>query len=335
MNTTARRGTPTDTEAAWLVRCASVAASAAPPDPVSGDFAWLVWSWCRRAAGKLSERQQLALDALPAGITSLRRDIWVSRYLEVAARGEAGDDLSGGPRTAWLSRQRRRAMAGCLPAGRAELLSRLPGFAWTPGERRWESAFARVRDFVDTFGHIPARGDDEALAGWLATQRFELRSGRLSARRAQLLDTLPGWAQSLAGPRSPISWPQQLEALRDFVSAHRHYPRTGAADALECALAAWVCDQRDNHRRGDLSAARADALAAIPGWRWTAREADFDARAVALSVELGGRPIDTGHRFYSWVVSQRRRHRDGRLSEDQAAMLRALNLLDERLQASA
>lgn len=309
----------------------SGALSVVAPDPSTASYARLVWLWHRHTVGHLSDDQRDELDAASDVVRALRKDSWVQRFLECAARDAAGSSLGGGRRSEWLSRQRRAAVAGSLPAGRAELLHRLRGFTWTPGDDRWISTFRRVREYADQSGRIPARGDDEVLAGWLAAQRFALRSGRLSIYRAGALESLPGWAESLSGQRLRSTWDQDLAALRAFVDDRGRYPHSDTPDRGEAALASWVYSQRELYRRGDMSGDRVQTLAQIPGWRWAAREADFDARANELDRELAGGPITRDHRLYSWVVSQRRRHRDGRLSAEQADTLRALNLLEDCL----
>jgi len=319
---------------AWLNRAAAFSRNGDVPEPDTDDYAWLVWAVWQQRVGLLSLPQRVALAGLPEAVRAVGYTPWALRYAECADRDLAGLALGGGKRTAWLTAQRRAHARGSLPAGRVALLERLDGFSWTPGADRWDSAFALVRDFAERTGSIPVRGDDAALSGWLAAQRFALRAGRLDAGRIAALESLPGWSASLSNTRTRGVWDRRCSALRSFVTETGRYPHTGSADTREAALARWVSTQRELYRRGDLGSYRIDALAGLPGWRWGAREADFDARSRQLCQELGGEPIGTDHRLYGWVVSQRRRHRDGRLSDEQAAMLRSLNLLGDDLAAT-
>lgn len=315
----------------WQKHAAALARADRAPDPATEDYTWLVWALRQRRSGRLSPLERIALDIHPEPVRDLHRQVWVHRFMECAIRDAEGMALGGGQRTAWLTAQRRARARGSLPAGRSALLERLDGFTWTPGADRWDSTMVRVADFALRNGRIPARGDDPELSGWLATQRFALRAGRLDADRIAALESIPGWLESLSSTRSQLVWEQRLDALRSFQSRHGRYPRADASNRREASVARWVSTQREMHRRGDLSRHRATALCAIPGWRWTAREADFDARASQLARELDGAPIDTGHRLYSWVVAQRRRYREGRLSPDQIDVLRSLNLLQDSL----
>jgi hypothetical protein len=304
----------------------------AAPDPATDEYTRLVWLWHRHACGALARRWRQELEALPEPVQALRDDPWVRRYLECARRDAAGLELGGAGRTAWLSRQRRARESGSLPSGRVALLHRLRGFTWTPDADQWEAAFNQVRRFVGVHGRLPSRGDDAMLSGWLAAQRFALRRGQLSPRRVEVLEALPGWSGSMSCSRSHTVWERHLATTRTFLDMHGRYPSSAADSAAENAAGRWVDAQRTHYRRGDLSSQRTEALSALPGWRWSAREADFDARVDQLCAELSGSAIATDHPLYGWVVAQRRRHRDGRLPAEQVAVLHSMNLLDESLQ---
>lgn len=315
----------------WPQLVMALAITGEVPGPGRDEYVWLVWMWHLQRCEKLSDHLSRELDLLPVPVRALREDTWVRRYLECAARDFTGKPLSGGTRTAWLTRQRRRRESGALPRGQVLLLSTLNGFSWTPDADQWESMFDRVRRYVATHGRVPSRADDADLAGWLATQRFSMRQGRLSARRAEVLEALPGFAASMSCERADSVWDGRLAELRQFVSSNGRYPRAGAAGA-ERRLYDWIGAQRDHFRRADLGAHRIEALEAQPGWRWSAHEADFDDRTARLDRDPDVQHIAPDHSLYRWIIAARRRHRDGRLSPDQAAALDSMNLLDERLQ---
>lgn len=315
----------------WPQIAMALACAGEVPGPGRDEYVWLVWMWHLQRCEKLSDHLSHELDLLAAPVRALREDPWVRRYLGCAARDFVGQPLSGGTRTAWLSRQRRRREAGALPRGQVLLLSTLKGFSWTPDADQWESMFDRVRRYVHGHGRVPSRADEADLAGWLATQRFSMRQGRLSARRVEVLEALPGFAASMRCERADSVWDGRLAELRQFVSAHGRYPRAGAGGA-ERRLYAWIGVQRDHFRRADMGAHRVEALEAMLGWRWSAREADFDDRTARLDVDPDSQHISPDHPMYRWVIATRRRHRDGRLSPEQVGELDSRNLLDERLQ---
>lgn len=303
------------------------------PDPTEVEYTRLLQLWQQQSRGGLPPKCSSLLNELPHAVRALRQDPWVQRYLECAELDRTGVGFGGGARGVWISKQRRARASGALPAGQEMLLNQLPGFSWTPEADRWEATFDQVRRFTQTHGRVPSRADDPGLSGWLAAQRLAMRRGRLSARRVEVLQELAGWTHSLSCGRAGSEWDRTVSQARRFVSTHDRYPDPRACGP-EGALARWIETQRGHHRRGDLSRRRAAALAALPNWRWSAREAEFDARVGEIGVVLACGPIGTDHRLYSWIAAQRRRHRDGQLSAEQSAQLDSLNLLNERLPQS-
>lgn len=302
--------------------------SAALPD--SGDtFLQLVSALAESRSERLTAEQLRRLASLREPLRPLPADPWMRRYLECAERSFAGRPLSGGGRSAWLSAQRRAHAQGELAAGRVMLLECLNGFTWTPDADRWNAAIAQVRAFTVEHGRIPARGDDLALAAWLASQRLALRLGKLDADRTAALDDLPGWAESLAVERTRELWEARLAELRAFLERGGGcYPDPDSTVDAEVELARWVSRQRKCYGRSDLSGRRTDVLQDLPNWQWSARDASFDRRICTLRRELRGSAIPTSHRLYSWVAAQRSRHRDGRLTVEQVAALESLGLLN-------
>jgi len=321
----------------WCGRLDALAAADGPPAPITDDYTWLVWAFAQERAGQLSPEQAARLTVLPDQLRALPDDPWVRRYLECAARSFDARPLSGGPRARWLSAQRGLHARGELPAGRAALLERLEGFTWnSPDDERWWAVCAAVTSFAAEHGRIPTHGDDPALARWLSGQRRRLRMGRLDPERSGALSGLPGWTESLAVRRTRENWEARLDELRRFLAdGDGCYPDPKAADPAEADLGKWLDWQRQCRSRSDLSAARAATLESLPKWRWLARDVEFDWRICELRHELAGAPIPADHRLYNWVLIQRRRHREGRLTAEQVSDLEALGLLGRAVYRSA
>lgn len=328
---------PADTHGQlWVQRVAELCAGGTDLPLDDDTYVWLVWAHVQRRAGHLSPAQREALAKLGAPLRELAEGPWERRFRQIALRDIAGLTLTGQWRTQWLTRQRRAHAAGELEPGRVQLMNRLRGFDWSPGDMQWLTTFAKVKHFADTHGRMPSRSDDVRMSNWLATQRFALRSDRLRYDRAQALSTLPGWTGAMSSTRARQSWERRCEQLRLFVERTRRYPRTDSGDPAEVALARWVTAQREQVRRDGLAPYRIAALSSLPGWRWAARDAAWDERYAQLRTELArGVPIGPDHSLYTWVVAQRRRHRDGRLRPEQARALHELHLLGPRLAPAA
>jgi superfamily II DNA or RNA helicase len=98
-------------------------------------------------------------------------------------------------------------------------------------------------------------------------------------------------------------------------------------------LGQWVASQRSSHNRGELSDARAEQLADLPGWTWhTHRDAWEDGydrlrRFVAREgyADVPKRFVaEDGSRLDLWVLHQRADYRSGKLSGDRARRLEEL-----------
>ncbi|SIL99909.1 putative helicase [Mycobacteroides abscessus subsp. abscessus] len=324
-----------NTQSPWTRHIDALARMSCAPGPDTEIYAWLVWAWCQEDRGLLTPAQCADLDTLPASVRRLRESPWVRRFLEVAARDRAGLSLAGEQRTPWLTYQRRLQARRLLPASRAALLERLDSFDWKPGDQRWWSTFEEVSRFATQHGRLPTRRDNEQLSNWVAVQRFLLRSDRLRYDRAKALAGLPGWMQALAQTRSRSPWERRCEQLRVFIQAQGRYPLLDSLDPGEAELARWVITQREQYRRDGLSSYRIKMLSALPFWRWGAREQAWDTRFRELVSDVRRGRFGPAHPDYGWVIAQRRQHRVGRLSDEQAKLLRSLNLLGSRLSAAA
>src|SRR5262249_52032741 len=105
----------------------------------------------------------------------------------------------------WVANHRYRRAA--LTPGQIARLEAVPGWSWDPFEARWQASYLELAQYAAPVGHtsVPAsyattgRGESTArpsLGRWVAQQRSDYAHGKLSARRQQLLEALPGWTWS-------------------------------------------------------------------------------------------------------------------------------------------
>jgi hypothetical protein len=106
------------------------------------------------------------------------------------------------------------------------------------------------------------------LGKWVNNQRQARRKGRLSTEQQDRLDALPGWTWNWR----EANWEEGFTHLEGFVTeeGHARVPQSQVADD-GYRLGAWVNNQRQARRNGELSTARADRLGAVDGWMWDAR----------------------------------------------------------------
>jgi hypothetical protein len=120
--------------------------------------------------------------------------------------------------------------------------------------------------------------DGYHLGQWVNVQRLFRGAGRLSDERAARLALLPGWDW-----HSPdTAWEQNYSALERFVAreGHARLPSGHVEDGYR--LGQWVVVQRSFRKQGRLPDERGARLAALPGWAWNAKNADWD-RATSFS----------------------------------------------------
>jgi hypothetical protein len=145
--------------------------------------------------------------------------------------------------------------------------------------------------------------------------------------------------RAVAPPRAgfhdgEVQWLGLATALRAFVDAHGRLPGSGdAAGHEERRLARWVKSQREAEHAGRLLARRAAWLDEwLPGWR-SPRTQTWHTAAVAVGLHLarfGEYPSASAadpetRRLGTWLRTQRRARRAGRLAADREEWL-ALNL---------
>jgi len=168
--------------------------------------------------------------------------------------------------------QRSSYKSGRLDAPLIRRLEELRGWTWEILEAEWEEGFQRLAEYVGREGHarVPAKHTEAGfgLGTWVANLRQRYNAGRLSASKAERLETLPGWTWDVLATR----WQENLETLVRFVDreGHARVPAKHREGGLR--LGQWVAIQRENYRKGKLSYDRANLLAQLPGWVWDARE---------------------------------------------------------------
>ena len=198
-----------------------------------------------------------------------------------------------------------------------------------------------LQQFVDREGHarVPQnhlesfKDEDLNVGGWVGGRRKEWRKGRLSPERAAALEAVPGWEWDAY----EAGYQQMLEALQQFVDREGHalVPRSHLEPFKneDLNLGSWVSNGRTSWRKGRLSPERAAALEAVPGWGWSAYEADHQRMLKALQQFIdreGHARVPASHlepckdkhlSLGRWVSKRRGAWQNGKLSPKRAAAL--------------
>ena len=130
------------------------------------------------------------------------------------------------------------------------------------------------------------------------------------------------------------AWEEGFARLQAYTAEHQTaLVPVGHLDHDDFPLGRWVVNQRQNYKRGRLSADRQARLAHQPGWAWDVNSSEWEenfTRLFAYAVEHGHARVPDKHvtadgfRLGGWVSGQRRARKRGKLSAEREARLAGL-----------
>lgn len=168
-----------------------------------------------------------------------------------------------------------------------------------------------------------ATGNDRSedrLARWVAKKRWEERTGRLDARRSQVLDNIdPSWR---ATTHSEQGFARELsDCVRWVEERHGRLPSHKSADPVERLHGVWLNGRRYDRKVGRLARDREHALdRELPTWRMTeGSDLWFESKLRMCAEQL--RRAATPSEHSGWLANRRRELREGRLRADRRAAL--------------
>lgn len=198
---------------------------------------------------------------------------------------------------------------------------------------RWWEGYGVAEQWYAEHGHLrvpegaaplPGRAHSgqgrQSLLGWLTLQRQEYRRGILSRERRELLEAIG------------IVWDPREEAWEaNYALAAEHSREHGGVldPHREDALARWVYQQRQLHRKGALDAGRIARLDRI-GMVWDPREEQRRRRYRELArfrAEHGHLRPPHDHPVAQVLMYERREYRLGKTSAEHARALEALGVV--------
>lgn len=241
-------------------------------------------SWAMRQRtvfhrGRLKTDRVQRLEAVTGWSWRPMEDAWEAGFVALAAHAEATGSaatrrdlvIDSYPVGAWVGEQRARHREGGLPKDRLQRLQELPGWVWNRHADSWERHFAALLAFVAREGHarVPTGHVEDGLplAAWVIRHRQDHKAGKVPVDRRQRLEALPGWTWDVLAAR----WEEHFAALEVFAGREGHARVPSEYFEGMAKLGRWVIVQRQQRRKGELSADRVQRLEAVPGWLWDAR----------------------------------------------------------------
>jgi hypothetical protein len=238
-----------------------------------------------------------------------------------------------------VTRRRANYHQGTLSPTRIAALEALAGWVWTRTEDPWPPGLTALRTYTTTHGTAAVPADTlhrrYPLGAWVSARRAQYQRGTLPPEQITTLQALPGWVWDVKASR----WDQGLRLLTAY--AHRagapnpdsFYIETTEDTEGNFTLGAWAMGRRKEYRRGVLSPTRIAALEAIPGWEWNPYDAAWHRMFTHLKqaahhhgtvAHITQTAVIDGVHIGHWVMAQRTRHRQDRLTPDRVSALQAL-----------
>jgi hypothetical protein len=304
--------------------------------------AWINSQRNNYSNGTLDPDRMRRLQELPGWTWGSRTEQWEEgfrRLLDYVARhGDARVPISytvdGYRLGAWVNSQRDRHGKGNLDERRRSRLQELPGWVWSPLDAQWDEGFKRLLVYVEAHGdaRVPQsfKADGYDLGNWVSIQRGRYAEGTLNPDRRQRLEELPAWTWNATDYNG--AWEEGLRRLQKYIehAGDSLVPQSYVVDGHK--LGSWTTVQRHKHAKGTLDGEREHRLAALPGWFWDARAAEWEkgfrrlheyVRRHSDALVPQNHTID-GYKLGKWVNTQRVFRSKGRLDPERERRLEAL-----------
>ena len=179
----------------------------------------------------------------------------------------------------WVNAQRMEYKAlqqgepSAMTPERIAALDAVPRWAWDAQDWQWQQQLEELRQYVVQHGRLPSTHATGQLGRWVTWQRTKykaLQQGKprvMTPERIAALEAVPGWVWDA----QEAHWQEMYQrVLRQVVQGGR-LPKRGDRDAYH-----WFARQRQAYgafqlgrsvRGYRMTAARAAALEALPGWK--------------------------------------------------------------------
>ncbi len=229
----------------------------------------------------------------------------------------------------WVARQRLWRCHTRLTEEQKERLSDI-GFAWTRRATSWHLMFSQLAEWIEARrrnGDAKEIEPSAELRRWMLTQRQRQRSRRLTPDREQRLNGIGfDWQPNVT------QWDQTFELLTAFQATNGHcrVPHHWEGDPQ---LGGWVSFQRQRYRAGKLTPDQIRKLEAL-GFEWRISTVWLNQWGEGLNA-LKAFKAEHGHtrvpvrwkgnlRLASWVATQRKDKKRGRLPAEREAALASI-----------
>ena len=230
---------------------------------------------------------------------------------------------------------RDRYQDGSLTGEKIEALERI-GMQWSSiFSRRWAACYELAKKYREEHGNLVVpktyvTEDGTRLGIWICGQRDAYAKGRLTEAQIKSLEEL-----GMSWDRSESKWEQGYNACLKYVREHGDVNTITESYQFEgFRLGQWLRTQRTRYGDGKLSKERTERLEAL-GLRWSLQEALWEGgfgHALQFARDNGSLKVPTGYecedgfKLKTWLNNQAARHKNGKMSREQAERLERIGM---------
>ncbi len=296
-------------------------------------------------SGTLTEERRQKLESIGIQWESVQARSWMQYYALAKKYYEEHGDLNvnvnymtpdGVKLGVWISGQRQNRKKGQhITDEQVRLLNEI-GMSWERSASKWDAAYEYAKAYFDEHGalDVPAEyktDDGFALGNWIVSQRKKYASGKLKLTQIKRLESI-----GMLWDVSDEQW------RRGYEHAKKYFDKNGNLDAgarYVCEdgykLGVWLANQRTKYRTDSLTDEQRELLDKL-GMRWQVLRDRWQigyehAKAYFKLYEDLNVPskyvCDDGYALHSWISSQRRAYKDGKLSEERIRLLRQIGMV--------
>lgn len=242
----------------------------------------------------------------------------------------------------WLNEQKHIAMGKRkkkhIPEQTEKLRSIGFQFEMDRSDKAWMSHFEQAKQYYEEHGNLTVSGSYEIdgfkLNQWLLMQRKMRKQGKLSEERIKLLDTIGMRWNAVKDQIIINAYEVGISHLADYI---QKYHTTEISNAFICEdgykLGIWIANCRTKYRAGKMPEEYRErikklgvTLEKIDPWETHFEELKQFIESHKTTRIPKSYITESGLKLNGWLADQRKRYKQGKLSEERAERLRSIGI---------
>ena len=298
---------------------------------------WIVSQRIAYKNGNLSKSRILRLEQIGMDWQTANERQWESSFNKAKAVYDKYGNLDNVTNeiNRWLYSQRKQYKQGILSKDRYDRLSEI-GMIWIL-EDKWPERYNEAKAYYEAHGNLDIPADyisdsGSNLGRWYRRVRRDYIDGTLSEERKQMLENIGMDAVSV----KIRTWMNYYSLAKSYYEEHgnlRVHVKYETDDGIK--LGAWISGQRYMYSKNKLKKKQIELLESI-GMEWHMDKSRWEVGyeyARRYYDEYGnidviaGYMTDDGFALGQWILMQRNKYKNGKLSAAQIKKLEALNIV--------